>query len=126
MLGALLLSYCKCFLPGMGETVPPPRFPDYRAESRAIEMLVSTMSEATHEFWQSLAETALQLCTAGTAGVSLLATGSGEEVLRVKAVAGLLSASIPNTIPRDAIPCGVAMVRVGCKSCVCLNDFSPG
>jgi hypothetical protein len=89
------------------------RRPDYRAELRAIKMLVSTMSETAHEFWQRLAETALQLCRADTAGVSLLATESGEEVFRVEAVAGLLSASIPRTIPRDATPCGVAIDRSG-------------
>jgi hypothetical protein len=71
------------------------------------------MSETAHEFWQRLAETALQLCRADTAGVSLLATESGEEVFRVEAVAGLLSVSIPGTIPRDATPCGVAIDRSG-------------
>jgi hypothetical protein len=91
----------------------PSRRPDYRAELRAIKMLVSTMSETAHEFWQRLAETALQLCRAGTAGVSLLATESGEEAFRVEAVAGLLSGSIPSTIPRDATPCGVAIDRSG-------------
>jgi hypothetical protein len=89
------------------------RRPDYRAELRAIKMLVSTMSETAHEFWQRLAATALQLCRADTAGVSLLATESGGEVFRVEAVAGLLSASIPGTIPRDATPCGVAIDRSG-------------
>ena len=34
--------------------------------------------------------------------VSLLATESGEQVFRAEAVAGLLSATIPSTIPRDA------------------------
>jgi hypothetical protein len=91
----------------------PSRLPDYTAELRAIKMLVSTMSETPHEFWQRLAETVLQLCGAGTAGVSLLATESGEEVFRAQAVAGVLSASIPSTIPRDASPCGVALDRSG-------------
>jgi hypothetical protein len=94
-------------------TQRPSRRPDYRAELRAIKMLVSTMSETAHEFWRRLAETALQLCRAGTAGVSLLATESGEEVFRAEAVAGVLSASIPSIIPRDATPCGVAMDRSG-------------
>ena len=92
-------------------TQRPARLPDYRAELRAIKMLVSTMSEAPQESWQRLAETALQLCRAGTAGVSLLATESGEEVFRAEAVAGVLSASIPSTIPRDATPCGAAIER---------------
>ena len=94
-------------------TQRPSRLPDYRAELRAIKMLVSTMSETPHEFWQRLAETALKLCGAGTAGVSLLATESGKEVFRAQAVAGVLSASIPTTIPCDATPCGLAMDRSG-------------
>lgn len=94
-------------------TERPSRLPDHRDELRAIKMLVSTLAETAHEFWQRLAETALQLCRAGTAGVSLLATEFGEEVFRAEAVAGLLSASIPSTIPRDATPCGVAIDRSG-------------
>jgi hypothetical protein len=94
-------------------TQRPSRLPDYRAELRAIKMLVSTMSETPQEFWQRLAETAVQLCGAGTAGVSLLVTESGKEVFRAQAVAGVLSASIPSTIPRDATPCGVALDRSG-------------
>lgn len=94
-------------------TQRPSRLPDHRDELRAIKMLVSTLAETAHEFWQRLAETALQLCRAGTAGVSLLATEFGEEVFRAEAVAGLLSASIPSTIPRDATPCGVAIDRSG-------------
>ena len=94
-------------------TQRPSRLPDYRAELRAIKMLVSAMLEAPDDLWQRLAETALQLCRAGTAGVSLLDTECGEEVFRAEAVAGVLSASIPRTIPRDAIPCGAAIDRCG-------------
>lgn len=94
-------------------TQRPSRLPDYRAELRAMKMLVSAISEAPDEFWQRLAETALQLCRAGTAGVSLLDTESGEVVFRAEAVAGVLSASIPSTIPRDATPCGAVIDRSG-------------
>ena len=73
----------------------PPRLPDYRAELRAMKMLVSPMSETPHEFWQRLAETALQLCRAGTAGVSLLATESGEEVFRRKQLLGYSAQAFP-------------------------------
>jgi hypothetical protein len=76
-------------------------------------MLVSTMSETPDEFGQRVAEKALQLCRAGTAGVSLLATESGQEVFRAAAVAGVLSASMPRTIPRDVTPCGAVIDRSG-------------
>ena len=89
------------------------RAPDYRAELRAIKMLVSAMSEAPDEFWQRLAEAALQLCRAGTAGASLLDTESGVEVFRLAAVVGVLSGSVPDTIPRDGTPCAAAIDRDG-------------
>ena len=90
-------------------TQRPSRLPDYRAELRAIKLLVTAMSDDPNHFWQRLAETALHLCGGGTAGVSLLHSESGVEVFRLAAVAGVLSGSIPNTTPRDASPCGAAI-----------------
>ena len=89
----------------------PSKSPDYRTEVRAIKMLVTAMSEDPDRFWQRLADTALELCRAGTAGVSLLDIESGGEVFRPQAVVGVLSGSVPKTIPRDESPCGTAIDR---------------
>lgn len=93
-------------------TLRPSRPPDYKAEIDVIKLLVDTMSEAPDTFWQKLAETALQLCHAGTAGVSLLGNQDGTEVLRSEAVAGVLRERLNSTIPR-ASPCGAAIDRDG-------------
>jgi hypothetical protein len=68
------------------------------------------MSENPHAFWRRLAEAALQLCRAGTAGVSLLDIEGGQEVFRAEAVAGVLSNRLESTIAR-ASPCGAAIDR---------------
>ena len=90
----------------------PSRPPNYRAEIQTIKMLVNIMSETPDAFWQRLAEAALQLCRAGTAGVSLLDTEDGAEVFRAEAVAGVLSGHLNSTIAR-ASPFGAAIDRDG-------------
>jgi hypothetical protein len=88
----------------------PTRSPDYRAEIQTLKILVNTMSENPHAFWRRLAEAALELCRAGTAGVSLLDIEDGAEVFRAEAVEGVLSDRLAGTIPR-ASPFGVAIDR---------------
>src|SRR5215207_7166957 len=78
----------------------PSRPPNYRAEIQAIKMLVNIISENPDAFCQRLAEAALQLCRAGTAGVSVLDTEKGAEVFRAEAVAGVLSGYLNSTTPR--------------------------
>jgi hypothetical protein len=88
----------------------PSRPPNYSAEIQAIKMLVKIMSETPAVFWQRLAEAALELCRAGTAGVSVLDTEDGAEVFRAEAVTGVLSGQLNSTTPR-ASPCGAAIDR---------------
>jgi hypothetical protein len=88
----------------------PSRSPDYRAEIQTIKILVTTMSENPHAFWRRLAEAALQLCRAGTAGVSLLDMEGGQEVFTAEAVAGVLSKQLESTMARGS-PCGAAIDR---------------
>lgn len=57
------------------------------------------------------AETALQLCRADTAGISLLEKHDGAEVFRWEALAGVFGDRINNTMPRDASPCGTTIDR---------------
>ena len=88
----------------------PSRSPDYRAEIQTLKILVNTMSENPHAFWRRLAEAALQLCRAGTAGVSLLDPKDGEDVFRAEAVAGVLSNRLESTMARASL-CGAAIDR---------------
>ena len=52
---------------------------------------------------QKLVETALAVCNADTAGLSLLEG----EVFRWEAIAGVFAAYPNGTMPRDASPCGI-------------------
>ena len=46
------------------------REPEYAAENRALIALAQAMNEPPHTFLQKLADIALELCHAGSAGIS--------------------------------------------------------
>ncbi len=50
----------------------PSRRPDHEAENEAFIVLAHTVADSPGMILQKLAETALQLCRADTAGISLL------------------------------------------------------
>jgi signal transduction histidine kinase/ActR/RegA family two-component response regulator len=83
----------------------PQRPPNYQAEERALAALARQMSENPRHMLQTLAEAALDLCSADTAGVSLLEG----DVYRWEALAGVLAAKRNGTMSRDASPCGVCI-----------------
>ena len=85
--------------------------PDYEAENQALLALAQALADAPDKILQRLAETALQLCRADTAGISLLEQQDGAEVFRWEALAGVLSDRINATMPRDASPCGTTIDR---------------
>ena len=84
----------------------PSRPPDYAAEHEALMALARTMAEAPQTILHHLADTALRLCRADTAGISLLETQHGAEVFRWEALAGVYADRLNTTMPRDASPCG--------------------
>ena len=88
-----------------------PKAPDYEAENRALLALAQTLADAPDKILQRLAETALQLCRADTAGISLLEEQDGAEVFRWEALAGVLSDRLNATTSRDASPCGTTIDR---------------
>ena len=59
----------------------PSRPPDYEAENRALVMLAQEMATAPDGILQKLADTALVLCRAHSAGLSLLGGWRPEEQL---------------------------------------------
>ena len=87
------------------------RAPDYEAENHALVTLAQTLADAPDKILQKLAETALQLCRADTAGISLLEQQAGAEVFRWEALAGVFSDRLNATMPRDAIPSGITIIR---------------
>ena len=89
----------------------PCKAPNYKAENEALMGLAQTLAEAPDTILQRLAETALQLCGADTAGISLLEKKDGAEVFRWEALAGVFSDRLNATMPRNASPCGTTIDR---------------
>lgn len=88
------------------------RPPDWQAEARAMRILADRMAKNSETLLPTLVEIALELCDAGSAGVSLLeTTPEGEEIFRSNAVAGKLAASVGGSAPRHLSPCGVCLAR---------------
>lgn len=87
----------------------PARPPDYEGESRALAVLATELTDTPRNMLQKLAETALVLCRADTAGISLLETDGGVEAFRWEALAGVFASSRNNKMPRAASPCGVCI-----------------
>jgi hypothetical protein len=96
----------------------PSRPPDYEADSRALAALMDAMASATgrpgaDSVLQKLAETALALCRAHSAGVSILEKEGGREVFRWRAAAGAWARFLGGCMPRDRSPCGTVLERNG-------------
>ena len=89
----------------------PSRFPNYEAERNALVALSKTMADSPQMILQRLVETALQLCRAGTAGISLLEKHNGEEIIRWEALAGVYADRRNSMMPRNASPCGTTIER---------------
>ena len=87
------------------------RPPDYEGENNALKALAQTMVTSPQTILQKLVDTALRLCNAHTAGISLLEQHDGREVFRWEALAGVYADRLNNTMPRNASPCGIAIDR---------------
>jgi PAS domain S-box-containing protein len=87
----------------------PSRPSDLAAENRALVALAEAMVASPAGILQKLAETALTLCGAHSAGVSLL-TEDGKSFFW-PAVAGQLSPHLGGGTPRDFGPCGTVLDR---------------
>ena len=87
------------------------RAPDYEAENMALIGLARTLADSPEQILQRLVETALSLCRAHTAGISLIDEKNGQEVFRWEAVAGVFRDRIDATMPRNASPCGTTIDR---------------
>lgn len=85
----------------------PQRLPDYESEDRAFASLAREMAQNPRNMLQTLVETAVELCRADTAGISLLEG----DVFRWEAVAGVFASYRNGTMPRAASPCGVCIDR---------------
>src|SRR5215510_13954045 len=64
------------------------RSPDYAAEARALRALAETLADSPQTILQKLVETALDLCRADSAGISILEPGGAADIFRWHAIAG--------------------------------------
>jgi PAS domain S-box-containing protein len=87
----------------------PSRPPDYEAESRALIALSRELATSPGNILQKLAETALILCSAHSAGLSLLEDGDGRTRFHWRAIAGQWSPHVDGGTPRDFGPCGTVL-----------------
>ena len=86
--------------------------PDRRAnlaeESDCLRSLAWVMANSPEALVDTVLQTALRLCNAGTAGLSVLdRTSTHEEVFRWTNLAGRLAGHVGETTPRNFSPCGV-------------------
>jgi PAS domain S-box-containing protein len=89
----------------------PSRAPDYEAENRALVTLAQEMATFPEGILQKLADTALSLCRAHSAGLSLLEDGDLRRRFHWRAVAGRWSPHVNGGTPREFGPCGTVLDR---------------
>jgi PAS domain-containing protein len=85
--------------------------PDYAAENRALVALARELAISPEGILQKLADTALSLCHAHSAGLSLLEDGDLKRRFHWRAIAGQWSPHVDGGTPRDFGPCGAVLDR---------------
>lgn len=111
----------------------PRRAPDHAAENRAMAALARQLAVDPHGVPQTLAELVLDLCNAGSAGISLLEVeADGHRIFRWHAAAGLFAGHLGGTIAFDSSPCGVVvdrnqtmLMRYGERCFAAMGGFEP-
>ncbi|CAG4889206.1 hybrid sensor histidine kinase/response regulator [Paraburkholderia saeva] len=88
----------------------PARAADHLAENDVLLALVRALTGSPDALLQSFASSALALCKAGSAGISLLEGASASDaVFRWIAVAGLCEGLAGTSTERDECPCGMTL-----------------
>ena len=95
----------------------PSRPPDYAVESQAIMALAQSMAVAPEGILQRPAVTALTLCRAHSAGLSLLEEGDLLKNFHWRAIAGQWAEHANGGTPRDFGPCGTVLDRNAPQIC---------
>ena len=89
----------------------PARSPDYAAENRALIALARAMVTSPESILQKLADTALTLCRAQSAGLSILEDGDQKKNFHWRAIAGEWALHVNGGTPRGFGPCGTVLDR---------------
>jgi PAS domain S-box-containing protein len=87
------------------------RPPDHEKENRALVALAQALADSPQTVLQVLADTLLDVCRAGSAGISLLSIDDGGKRFYWPAIAGSWKPHIGGGTPRDFGPCGDVLDR---------------
>jgi hypothetical protein len=87
----------------------PTRDPDYKSESRALVALAEEMAVSPDRILHKLAETALELCGAHSAGLSLLEEADHKRRFHWRVIVGAWEHNLNGGTPRDFGPCGTVL-----------------
>ena len=87
------------------------RAPDHAKENRALVALSEALADSPQTVLQTLVDTILDVCQAGSAGISLLREINGEQRFYWPAIAGQWETHIGGGTPRDFGPCGDVLDR---------------
>ncbi|PRX33366.1 signal transduction histidine kinase [Paraburkholderia sp. BL18I3N2] len=85
------------------------RAPDYPAENEALVALAQAQAGSRTDLLQAIADAAMSLCSAGSAGISLIENRGSERLFRWLAVSGLCAELRGKTTAWDECPCAVAL-----------------
>jgi signal transduction histidine kinase len=89
----------------------PSRPHDYEKENGALVALSNALADSPRTVLQTLAETILEVCQSGSAGISLLTTEDGGKRFYWPAIAGMWKIHIGGGTPRNFGPCGDVLDR---------------
>jgi len=89
----------------------PSRPPDYAAENQALIALAREMATSPEGILQALADTALKLCHAHSAGLSILEDGDQKKNFHWRAISGQWAPHVNGGTPRGFGPCGTVLDR---------------
>ena len=95
----------------------PARPPDHEAENRALIALTQELAIAPERILQKLAETAMVLCRAHSAGLSLLEEADQRSNFHWRALAGAWAPHLNGGTPRNFGPCGTVLDRNAALIC---------
>jgi hypothetical protein len=77
---------------------------------KALDTLAEVLANSPDRLMDTFLQMPLDLCHAGTSGLSLLETNSaGEQVFRWTNLSGTLAKYVGGTTPRNFSPCGVTL-----------------
>jgi len=89
----------------------PARQPDLARENLAFLQLAAEMGHPSRHLLQRIVEVTLDLCGAGSAGLSIIEHRDGKERFRWHAVAGLLRDSLWSVAPQESSPSAITVAR---------------